>query len=52
MSKTTRATQALAQLGVAFTLHSYDYDPDADSIGLQAAAARWSGCSSRPSCWW
>jgi Cys-tRNA(Pro)/Cys-tRNA(Cys) deacylase len=39
MSKTTRATQALAQLGVAFTLHSYDYDPDADSIGLQAAAA-------------
>ncbi|WP_439924356.1 Cys-tRNA(Pro) deacylase [Nitrobacter sp. JJSN] len=39
MSKPTRATQALAQLGVAFTLHSYDYDPDADSIGLQAAAA-------------
>jgi Cys-tRNA(Pro)/Cys-tRNA(Cys) deacylase len=39
MSKTTRATQALAQFGVAFTLHSYDYDPDADSIGLQAAAA-------------
>ncbi|ABD89619.1 Cys-tRNA(Pro) deacylase [Rhodopseudomonas palustris] len=39
MSKTTRATQALEQLGVAFTLHSYDYDPDADSIGLQAAAA-------------
>jgi Cys-tRNA(Pro)/Cys-tRNA(Cys) deacylase len=39
MSKTTRATQALAQLGVAFTLHSYDYDPDADSIGLQAAQA-------------
>jgi Cys-tRNA(Pro)/Cys-tRNA(Cys) deacylase len=39
MSKTTRATQALTQLGVAFTLHAYDYDPDADSIGLQAAAA-------------
>ena len=39
MSKTTRATQALTQLGVAFTLHTYDYDPEADSIGLQAAAA-------------
>ena len=39
MSKTTRATQTLTQLGVAFTLHSYDYDPDADSIGLQAAEA-------------
>lgn len=39
MSKTTRATMALSNLGVTFTLHSYDYDPDADSIGLQAAAA-------------
>jgi Cys-tRNA(Pro)/Cys-tRNA(Cys) deacylase len=39
MSKTTRATQALKQLGVRFTLHEYEYDPDADSIGLQAAAA-------------
>lgn len=39
MSKTTRATQALSKLGVAFTLHSYDYDPNADSIGLQAAQA-------------
>ncbi|MGX9391624.1 Cys-tRNA(Pro) deacylase [Nitrobacteraceae bacterium UC4446_H13] len=39
MSKTTRATQALKQLGVGFTTHEYDYDPDADSIGLQAAAA-------------
>lgn len=39
MSKTTRATQALSQAGVAFTLHAYDYDPDADSIGLHAAAA-------------
>lgn len=39
MSKTTRATQALTKLGVTFTLHSYDYDPDADSIGLQAAQA-------------
>jgi Cys-tRNA(Pro)/Cys-tRNA(Cys) deacylase len=39
MSKTTRATQALSKLGAAFTLHTYDYDPDADSIGLQAAEA-------------
>jgi Cys-tRNA(Pro)/Cys-tRNA(Cys) deacylase len=39
MSKTTRATLALTKLGVAFSLHSYDYDPHADSIGLQAAAA-------------
>jgi Cys-tRNA(Pro)/Cys-tRNA(Cys) deacylase len=39
MSKSTRATEALARLGVTFTLHAYDYDPDADSIGLQAAEA-------------
>jgi Cys-tRNA(Pro)/Cys-tRNA(Cys) deacylase len=39
MSKTTRATQTLEKLGVRFTLHAYDYDPDADSIGLQAAEA-------------
>jgi Cys-tRNA(Pro)/Cys-tRNA(Cys) deacylase len=39
MSKSTRATLALTRLGVAFTLHSYDYDPDAQSIGLQAAEA-------------
>jgi Cys-tRNA(Pro)/Cys-tRNA(Cys) deacylase len=39
MSKTTRATQALAKLGVKFALHGYDYDPDADRIGLQAALA-------------
>src|SRR6478672_1140378 len=39
MSKTTRATLALQNLGVKFTLHAYDYDPDAASIGLQAAAA-------------
>lgn len=29
----------LAKAGVAFTVHSYDYDPNADSIGLAAAAA-------------
>src|SRR5712672_1323599 len=39
MSKTTRATLALTRLGVKFTLHTYDYDPDADRIGLQAAEA-------------
>ncbi|MBV6651313.1 MAG: Cys-tRNA(Pro) deacylase [Hoeflea sp.] len=39
MAKTTRATQALTKLGIAFTIHSYDYDPDAESIGLQAAHA-------------
>jgi Cys-tRNA(Pro)/Cys-tRNA(Cys) deacylase len=39
MSKTTRATQALSKLGAAFTLHTYEYDPNADSIGLQAAEA-------------
>ena len=39
MSKITRATETLAKLGVTFTLHAYDYDPDADSIGLQAAEA-------------
>jgi Cys-tRNA(Pro)/Cys-tRNA(Cys) deacylase len=39
MSKSTRATEALVKLGVKFTLHSYDYDPDAESIGLQAAEA-------------
>ena len=39
MSKTTRATQALEKLGVKFTVHLYEYDPDAESIGLQAAEA-------------
>ncbi|MBL8575732.1 MAG: Cys-tRNA(Pro) deacylase [Mesorhizobium sp.] len=39
MSKATRATKALTDAGVAFTVHTYDYDPDADHIGLQAAAA-------------
>jgi len=39
MSKTTRATAALTKLGVTFATHSYDYDPDASRIGLQAAEA-------------
>jgi Cys-tRNA(Pro)/Cys-tRNA(Cys) deacylase len=29
----------LTKAGLAFTVHNYDYDPDADSIGLQAAQA-------------
>jgi Cys-tRNA(Pro)/Cys-tRNA(Cys) deacylase len=39
MAKGTPATVALEKAGVAFTLHEYDYDPDADSIGMQAAQA-------------
>jgi Cys-tRNA(Pro)/Cys-tRNA(Cys) deacylase len=39
MSKTTRATLALARSRIKFALHTYDYDPDADRIGLQAAEA-------------
>ncbi len=39
MSQTTRATQFLKQQGLSFTLHAYDYDPHADSIGLAAAQA-------------
>jgi Cys-tRNA(Pro)/Cys-tRNA(Cys) deacylase len=39
MGKTTKAAQALEQAGVAFTLHSYAYDPEAPRIGLQAAEA-------------
>ena len=39
MAKTTPATLALHKAGVAFELHSYDYDPDATGIGLQAAQA-------------
>lgn len=39
MSKATPATCALTAAGLAFTVHTYDYDPDAESIGLQAASA-------------
>lgn len=35
----TRATQFLTQQKVRFTLTTYDYDPNAESIGLAAAAA-------------
>ena len=39
MSKTTRATQVLDKAGVKYDLVTYDYDPDADRIGMQAAEA-------------
>lgn len=39
MSRTTRATQMLTKAGVTFTTVTYDYDPNADRIGLQAAEA-------------
>jgi Cys-tRNA(Pro)/Cys-tRNA(Cys) deacylase len=39
VSKSTRATKALEQAGVAFSIHVYAYDPDADKIGMQAAEA-------------
>ncbi len=39
MAKTTRATQALAKAGVAFTVLEYAYDADAGHIGLHAAQA-------------
>lgn len=38
MSKTP-ATNFLSKAGIAFTVHAYSYDPNADSIGLQAAEA-------------
>ena len=39
MSKTTPATLALTKAGAAFTLAHYDYDPNAERVGLQAAEA-------------
>ena len=39
MSRTTRATQALSKAGVSFTVHAYDYDPNAERVGIQAAEA-------------
>ncbi|MBD8686125.1 MULTISPECIES: Cys-tRNA(Pro) deacylase [unclassified Rhizobium] len=39
MSKTTRATQLLTKAGISFTTVAYDYDPNAERIGLQAAEA-------------
>ncbi len=37
MAAATPATQALVRAGVNYKLHGYDYDPNADSIGLAAA---------------
>lgn len=39
MSRSTRATLALAAAGKPFEVVAYDYDPDADRIGMQAAEA-------------
>jgi Cys-tRNA(Pro)/Cys-tRNA(Cys) deacylase len=39
MSKSTRATLVLNKLGIDFTFHSYDYDPNAERTGIQAAEA-------------
>src|SRR5262245_11202504 len=39
MARGTPATAALQKAGIAFTLHEYDYDPDAEQIGMQAAEA-------------
>jgi Cys-tRNA(Pro)/Cys-tRNA(Cys) deacylase len=39
MAKGTPATIALQKAGVAFTLHEYDYDPNAERVGMQAAEA-------------
>lgn len=39
MSKSTPATRTLSNGDVPFTLVTYDYDPDAERVGLQAAEA-------------
>jgi Cys-tRNA(Pro)/Cys-tRNA(Cys) deacylase len=39
MATGTPATVFLQKAGVAFKLHQYDYDPNAERIGLQAAEA-------------
>jgi Cys-tRNA(Pro)/Cys-tRNA(Cys) deacylase len=39
MAKGTPATVALTKARVAFNLHEYDYDPEAERIGMQAAEA-------------
>jgi Cys-tRNA(Pro)/Cys-tRNA(Cys) deacylase len=39
MSKTTPATAALSKAGISFALATYDYDPNAERVGLQAAEA-------------
>ena len=39
MSRTTPGTLLLQKLGIAFSLHPYDYDPEAPRIGIAAAEA-------------
>jgi Cys-tRNA(Pro)/Cys-tRNA(Cys) deacylase len=39
MSRTTRATQFLTQAKIAHSVHSYDYAPGGERVGLQAAEA-------------
>lgn len=39
MARSTPATVVLQKAGVTFTLHEYDYDPNAARIGMQAAEA-------------
>jgi Cys-tRNA(Pro)/Cys-tRNA(Cys) deacylase len=39
MAKGTPATSVLEKAGIAFKLHEYDYDPNAERIGMQAADA-------------
>jgi Cys-tRNA(Pro)/Cys-tRNA(Cys) deacylase len=39
MAKSTPATLALEKAGVAFKLHEYEYAPNAERIGMQAAEA-------------
>src|SRR5687767_1470078 len=39
MAKGTPATLMLEKAGIAFTTATYEYDPNADRIGLQAAEA-------------
>lgn len=39
MAKTTPATLALDKAKVAYVLQTYDYDPGAERVGLQAAQA-------------
>lgn len=39
MAKSTPATLALEKAGVAFKLYEYEYDPNAERIGMQAAEA-------------
>lgn len=39
MAKGTPATSALEKAGIAFRLHEYEYDPNAERIGMQAAEA-------------